>query len=105
MLGQSLPDGQFTGTIPTMMGKVELRLKTMVTSGSSDTEAMSKLSGRVLGYNWKCKEDLLGIPFKFNISKKKKGRRMSPNLELKDLQDFKLASHNRRSLLSICNGI
>ena len=66
---------------------------------------MSKISGTVLGYNWNPEKDLLGIYVKFNTSRKKKGRRMSPNLELKDLQELKLASHNRRTHLPIFNGI
>ena len=88
-----------------MVQSVRLRLKTMVASGSSDKEAISKLSGTVLGYNWDPEKDLLGVSFKYNTSRKNKGRRISPNLGLKDPQEFRLAYHNRRTLLSMCNGI
>ena len=59
----------------------------------------------VLGYNWDPEKDLLGVSFKYNTSRKNKGRRISPNLGLKDPQEFRLAYHNRRTLLSMCNGI
>ena len=48
MMGTKLKSGQFSGTVPSMAGKVGLKLKTMVSSGSTDTEAINKLSGAVL---------------------------------------------------------
>ena len=70
MLGYKLAYGEFSGTIPSMVKKAGLRLKTLVTSGSSDMDAINKLSGSVLGYNWEPKEDVLSVMLKFNISKK-----------------------------------
>ena len=43
MIGTKLSDGSFSGTIPSMMKKVGLKLKTIVTSHSLDQEALSKL--------------------------------------------------------------
>ena len=40
MLGLKLPNCQFTGTILLMAGKVGLKLKTMVASGSQDDNAI-----------------------------------------------------------------
>ena len=50
MMGTKLVSGQFSGTVPSMAGKVGLKLKTMVSSGSTDAEAINKLSGAVLEY-------------------------------------------------------
>ena len=76
----------------------------MVRSGLEDHEAIDKLSGNVLGYGWQPNEYLLSVSFKFNISKRRKGKRLKPNLSL-DIPQFMSESHNRWSLLSICNGI
>ena len=72
-----------------MAKKIGLKLKTMVTSGSQDQEAIQKLSGTVLGYKWKPTEDVLGVSFKFNISRKRKGKREKPNLCLSNMEEFK----------------
>ena len=52
MIGTKLEDGSFSGTIPSMMKKVGLKLQMMVTSNSNDKESMDKLSEKVLGYLW-----------------------------------------------------
>ena len=44
MIGSRMEDGSFSGTIPRMMKKVGLKLKTIVTSKSSDQESISMLS-------------------------------------------------------------
>ena len=44
MIGTKLEDGSFSGIIPRMMKKVGLKLRTIVTSKSSDQESISKLS-------------------------------------------------------------
>ena len=50
MMGTKLMSGQFSGTVPSMAGKVGLKLKTMVSSGSTSTEAINMLFGAVLRY-------------------------------------------------------
>ena len=77
----------------------------MVRSRSTDKAAIEKLSGNVLGYSWKPKEDLLTVGFKFNISKRRKGKQLKPNLMVSDIGEFRKGSHNRHTLLSIWNGI
>merc|ERR1712101_32991 len=49
MIGTKLQDGSFSGTIPSMMKKVSLKLKTIVTSHLQGQEGFSKASDRVLG--------------------------------------------------------
>ena len=48
LMGNKLPNGEFTGTIPAMAHKVGLRIKRKVCSGSDDQEAIDKLPGAVL---------------------------------------------------------
>ena len=47
LMGSKLPNGEFTGTIPSMACKVGLKIKSMVCSGSDDQEAINKLLGAV----------------------------------------------------------
>ena len=75
MMGEKDSTGQFNGTIPELCRSVGLTLKTLVASGSSDSEAIKKLSGSVLGYKWNIERDVLGVRFSFNESKKRKGIR------------------------------
>merc|ERR1712030_80592 len=105
MIGNKLPDGSYSGTIPSMMKKVGLKLKTIVTSQSTDQEPMSKLSDKVLGYLYDPVKDLIGVKFTFNPAKKKKGAKVKPDLKLEDVDTFFKTPQTRRSLLSLCNGI
>ena len=42
MMGTKLADGSYSGTIPSMLKKVGLKLKTIVSSNSHDKESMDK---------------------------------------------------------------
>ena len=105
MLGSKMEDGSYSGTIPRMMKKVGLKLKTIVTSKSSDQESISKLSDKVLGYLYNPVEDRLGIKFVFNPAKKRKGAKVCPDLTLNDVDSFIKTPQSRRSLLAICNAV
>ena len=105
MLGSKMEDGSYSGTIPRMMKKVGLKLKTIITSKSSDQESISKLSDKVLGYLYNPVEDRLGISFVFNPAKKRKGAKVHPDLALNDVDSFIKTPQSRRSLLAICNDI
>merc|ERR1711867_384311 len=88
-----------------MMKKVGLKLKTIVTSKSSDQESISKLSDKVLGYLYNPVEDRLGIKFVFNPAKKSKGAKVRPDLTLNDIDSFIKTPQSRRSLLALCNAV
>ena len=105
MLGSKMEDGSYSGTIPRMMKKVGLKLKTIVASKSSDQESISKLSDKVLGYLYDPVEDRLGIKFVFNPAKKRKGAKVRPDLTLNDVDSFIKTPQSRRSLLAICNAV
>merc|ERR1712239_61014 len=105
MLGSKMEDGSHSGTIPRMMKKVGLRLKTIVTSKSSDQESISKLSDKVLGYLYNPVDDRLGIKFVFNPAKKREGAKVRPDLTINDVDSFIKTPQSRRSLLTICNTV
>merc|ERR1712177_137085 len=96
---------QFTGTIPRLLNNVGLSLKTLVTSGSRDEEAIAKLSGTALGYKWEPTTDIMGVKHKFNPSKRRKGIKSRPDLTLSDLQSFETLSLSKRQIVSLSNGI
>ena len=102
-MGNKLPNGEFTGTIPAMAHNVGLRIKSMVCSGSEDQEAINKLLGVVLRYKWEPQQDLIGITLRFNISEQRKGKCQEPDLSLSNIEQLKSVKHTR-TLLRICNG-
>ena len=105
MLGTRLKDGTYSGTIPAMLKQVGLKIKTIVSLVSQEPEDLAKLSDKVLGCLYNPREDLLGIKFVFNPSKKKKGIKTKPDLTLQDIDKFYESPQSRRSLLSLCNRI
>ena len=105
MLGTRLEDGTYSGTIPAMLKQVGLKIKTIVSSVSQDPEDLAKLSDKVLGCLFNPKEDVIGIKFVFNPSKKKKGLKTKLDLTLHDIDALYESPQSRRSLLSICNRI
>ena len=88
MLGTRLKDGTYSGTIPAMLKQVGLKIKTIVSSVSQDPEDLAMLSDKVLGCLYNPKEDLLGIKFVFNPSKKKKGLKTKLDLNLQHIDSF-----------------
>ena len=70
MLGTRLKDGTYSGTIPAMLKQVGLKIKTIVTLVSQEPKDLAKLTDKVLGCLYNPREDLLGIKFVFNPSKK-----------------------------------
>merc|ERR1712074_238952 len=90
MMGaKDIVSGQFSGTLAKLLGNVGLKLKCLVRSGSTDVEAIKKLSGTTLGYSWEPTSDVMGVKLKFNSSKKRKGIRINPNISLADLDCFR----------------
>merc|ERR1711895_26888 len=105
MIGVKLPNGSFSGTTPSMMKNVALKLKTIIAYHSKDQEALSKLSDKVLGCLYDPVQDLIGIKFSFNPAKKRKGAKVKPDLTLQDVSVFIKSPQTWRYLLSIYNGV
>ena len=100
MLGTRLKDGTYSGTIPAMLKQVGLKIKTIVTSVSQDPEDLAKLSDKVLGCLYNPREDLLGIKFVFNPSKKKKGLKTKLVLNLQHIDSFYESPQSKGSTTS-----
>ena len=103
VLETKLEDGSYSGTIPSKMNKVGLKLKTIVASNAYDEESMNKLSDKLLGCLWNPLLDLMGVKFTFNPSTRIKRVKVGSNPTLNDLETFRTSP--QRSLLSVCNGI
>ena len=73
MLGKKLLNSGYNGTTLSMMRKVCLKLKTILTFKSEDQEAIEKLSDNVLGCLWGSGKDKMCMNFSFNPSCRKKG--------------------------------
>lgn len=83
MIRVKLSDGSFSRTIPSIMKKVCLKLKTIVTSHSSNQESLTKF-----WVIYDAIKDLIGVKFIFNPAKKIKGVHLKPDLTLKDVEGF-----------------
>ena len=103
MLGYKMKDGNFLGIVPQI--RVAIKLKTIVTSKSSDQESLEKLSDKVLGYLYNYVDDKLGASFIFNPAKKRKGAKVCPDLTLADADDFIKIPQSRTCLLATCNAV
>ena len=68
--GDRLPDGSYTGTLPTMLAKVGLKPKVLVESGESDPAVLEEFGDKVLGHEWRPQHDQLVYRFPVNLSKK-----------------------------------
>ena len=103
MLGYKMKDGNFSGIVTGI--RVAIKLKTIVTSKSSDQESLDKLSDKVLGYLDNYVDDKLGASFIFNPAKKRKGAKVCPDLTLADADDFIKIPQSRTCLLATCNAV
>ena len=100
MLGTRLKDGTYSGTIPAMLKQVGLKIKMIVTLVSQEPEDLAKLSDKVLGCLYNPREDLLGIKFVFNPSKKKKGLKTKLDLNLHYIDSFYKSPQSKGSTSS-----
>ena len=102
--GVKLADGSFSGTIPQIFAKGNWKLKAMVESGDTDQEQIDKLGGNVFGYLWDVTNDVMGVRFPVNLSKKKRSVRSEPNLTLDDVGKLRAMGLTKRNLLGFVNG-
>ena len=103
-LGVKTDDGSFNGTIPQILGGGNFKFKAAVRSGDTDEEQIAKLGNNVFGYYWNVTEDMLGVRFNVNLSKKKRGIRSEPNLNVDDIKKLETVHLCKRNLLGFMNG-
>ena len=65
--GEKSKDGVYSGTLPTVLNNVGLQTKVLVQSGESDPEVLEKFGSKVLGHQWKPREDKLVFELSVNF--------------------------------------
>ena len=74
-------------------------------SGDTDKDMIAKLGGNVCGYSWDVTNDMLGVKFYVNLSKKKRSVRSEPNMTVSDLEELRQTHLRKRNLLGFVNGL
>ena len=78
-------------------------IKEIVVGGDQDQAEDNLLGNKVFGYKWESKEDVLGIKFSINMSKKRRNVRINPDLSNADLDTLKTITMSKRPLLGVTN--
>ena len=103
-VGQKLPDGSFDGTLSQIMALGSYKIKAMTVSGTKRSVDSDLMGNKVLGYTYDVEEDMLGLHFGMNISKKRRSVRLEPNLTLQDVDKLRSSTLTKRLLLGVTNG-
>ena len=96
---------QCDGTMPQIMKKGGMKFKAMLTSGEDDPDKLSKLGGGVLGVRWNCKDDYMHVDFPVNLSKKRRGISMGPDITKETMDEMKDVELTLRMCLSVVNPV
>ena len=64
-----------------------------------------EIGSKVLGIKWKPEDDTLGFKATINISKRSRGKKMGPDLELEDIYNLKAEDLTKRRLLRVVNSL
>ena len=96
--------GLYSGTIPQILALGNFGVKGMVRNRETDQEMADLLGNTALGYGWDARTDMLCVKFPVNLSKKKRGVRVKPNLEVSDLKELEQVTLTKRVLLGFING-
>ena len=59
------------------------------------------MGGNVCGYTWNVTEDIMGVKFPVNLSKKKRSVRSEPDLTLADIEKLKTMHVCKRNILGL----
>ena len=104
-IGSKTEDGSFNGTIPQILAKGNFKIKAMTYSGDTDQEEIDKLGGNIFGYEWNVSQDVLGVKFPVNLSRKKRSVRSEPDMTVDDIERLRAVKLTKRNLLGFVNGI
>ena len=85
------------------LGKFKMKGDTY--SGDTDKDMIAKFGGNVCGYSWDVTNDMLGVKFSVNLSKKKRSVRSEPNMTVSDLEKLRQTHLSKRNLLGFVNGL
>ena len=76
----------------------------MTYSGDTDQEEIDKLGGNIFGYEWNVSQDVLGVKFPVNLSRKKRSVRSEPDMTVADIERLRAVKLTKRNLLGFVNG-
>ena len=103
MVGVKNEDGNYTGTISQIFRIGNFHIKEFVVGGDRSQSDENLLGSKVFGYEWNSKDDIMGIKFTVNLSKKKRGVRSLPNLTIDDTEELSNVIMTKRLLLGFAN--
>ena len=104
MMGTSLGNGNYSGTICQIFEKGPLRTKVIVASGEKDTSAKDLLGNTVLGYHWDATTDLMSVLLPINTSGRIRKMKPKPDITVETLQLLETTKFTKKICLSITNG-
>ena len=103
MVGEKDENGNYSGTISQILAIGGYKVKEIVVEGDMEQNDENLLNNTVFGYQWDAKTAQMKMKISLNMSKKRRGKRSLPDLEIKDLKDLKNFKMTKRNLLGITN--
>ena len=96
------PDGKmsFTGTIAQILATVGFKAKTMICSGDTDPDLLSKMS-KVLGLEWIPSQDVIRYKLTFNLHKRNGASKAGPDLTEADIPMILTLTFTKRLALTV----
>ena len=103
LVGKKQEDGSYDGDLAKILRKGSFNMKAIAIGGQEPNEESDLMGGKVLGYGYDIKEEMLAVRFPVNISKKRRSVRSEPNLTLLDVEMLKSKKLTKRMLLGVTN--
>ena len=104
MVGKKLESGRYDGTLSKILAIGGWEVKEFVVEGDMEQSDDNLLNNSVFGYKWNPKTKYMSLKFNINLSKKRRGVRVSPDLTVEDLKSLGDMKMTKRILLGVTNG-
>ena len=99
--GKILDNYQTTGTLAAIFMQGGYILKVIVVNGDPPGPMVDKLGGAALGLPWDPTTDLITIPLRVNVTQRRRGKAVGPDLTKATIHELDEAALTRRICLSI----
>ena len=104
MKGVKLADGSFSGSMSKILKIGKLKIKTLVSSGETDDDAMALIGNKVLGNGWDASSDMMSMKFPIYLNNKRRKCRVGPPLAKESMKELlPKVKVTRRICLGIAN--
>ena len=103
MVGKQQPDGYYDGTVSKILALGGFKVKAFAVEYDMNQPDENLLGNSVFGYGWNPKTGLMKVKFKMNMSKKKRGMRLGPDLTVETLESLRSVKMTKRNLLGVTN--